>query len=220
MSFISDLLSFLNDLSRNNNREWFKGNKDKYDDLRNRWITEIERLRMRMIQWEPELARQPLKDCFYRIYRDVRFKQDKTPYKTHFSVCFSPYGRKTDYAAYYFQIGTDESGVYGGIWCADNQMVKKLRKAISDNEEEFGKIADQLFAHPEFSLVGEQLKTAPKGFSTDDPMIKYLRYKELGIWGEISAEKLAKQKDWTETVSEMFRLLKPITDFINYSFDE
>lgn len=220
MNSLSQILGFLGQLASNNNREWFRANKDTYDSLRAAWVRDIELLRERMAVWEPELRRQPLNDCFYRIYRDTRFSPDKTPYKTYFSVAFSPYGRKTLRAAYYFQTGICESGIYGGIWNAGSDMVRKLRRAISDNDEEFSGIITPILGKGGYSLTGEALKTAPKGFSPDDPMIEFLRRKQLGVWRGITPEELMSAEDWTETVSEEFRRLKPLTDFINYSFDE
>jgi len=220
MNTVKEILNFLFQLKDNNNREWFKGNKQEYDRVRALWEQDVERLRLRMIAWEPELVRQPLKDCFYRIYRDIRFTTDKSPYKNHFAVAFSPYGRKTNRAAYYFQIGTDQTGLYGGIWNATPEMVRKLRRAIYDNEEEFSEIAGSIFGDGMYSLVGEQLKKTPKGFDSNHPLAGYVRYRQLGIWCGISTRELVEAEDWTDIVSDRFHRLKAMNDFINYSFDE
>lgn len=218
MNFISELYSFLEELDRNNNREWFNAHKEEYLTLRAVWDRDIAVLRETMSAWDPEFLRQPLKDCSYRIYRDIRFSNDKTPYKTYFSAAFSPYGRKTLRAAYYFEIGLRDSCVYGGIWHATPEMVRKIRRAISDNSEEFAEIMEEIEGR--FSVVGERLKTAPKGFSPDDPMIDYLKVKQIGLYSPLGRKELESADNWVETVSERFRMLKRFTDFINYSIDE
>lgn len=215
---VRQLYRFLSELAENNNREWFNAHKETYLTLRKQWEDNIARLRQTLIQHQPELIRQPAKDISYRIYRDIRFSNDKTPYKTYFAAAITPYGRKTDRAAFYFELSPLRNEIYTGIWKATPQMVRKLRQAISDNSEEFTEIMEPLI--PEYNLAGETLKTAPKGFSTDDPMLPYLRQKQLAIHRHIPQEQILEATDWTEIIAQEYLRLKPFNDFINYSLDE
>ena len=84
MNYIPQLYDFLRRLDANNNRDWFKANKAEYDELRNLWLVDIDRMLAAMSEWWPQLRGLTAKDCVYRIYRDTRFSLDKKPLKTYF----------------------------------------------------------------------------------------------------------------------------------------
>lgn len=217
---MKELYRFLDELAANNNREWFAANKSRYEALREKWIRDIQCLIDAMARWEPALSHVQARDCLYRIYRDTRFSSDKTPYKTYFSVLISPWGRKTEKASYYFHVGVDETAAYGGVWCPPAPMLKKLRKAIVDNIDEFREI----LAEPRLEKLfpgwwGPQLKTAPKGYDRNHPDIDLLRLTEFGKCHELTRADL-EQPGWIEKVSDLFSVLKPLVDFLNYSIDE
>lgn len=227
MYYTEQLFDFFRRLDNNNNRPWFQANKEEYDYLRNLWLQDIDRLLSLMKEWEPELAGQTSKTCVYRIYRDTRFSPDKTPYKRFFSAAFSPWGKKTHRACYYLQMGvTDpdrniQSGLYGGMWHPDSNMLRKVRTAIVDNTEEFAEILSNkelqaLF--PNFDL-GEKLKNVPRGFYKDHPFAEVLKLKDIGKYCPAGIEFFSRQ-DWVEETSRRFSLLKPLIDFLNYSLDE
>ena len=220
------LFDFLRQVAANNNREWFLRHKCEYDELRALWLNDLDRLLKLMTQWEPQLATQTAKTCAYRFYRDTRFSQDKSPYKTFFSAAIGPKGRKTHRAGYYLHMGLDEenlwggSGLYGGLWCPDSPMLQKMRHAIVDNIEEF----DDIINNPEFlkhypSWIGDSLKNVPKGWDKDHPQAALLRLKEYGRLCSCK-EQFFRDPAWVEIAAERFSLLKPLVDFINYSLDE
>lgn len=220
------LFEFLRQISRNNNREWFQQHKSEYDDLRAQWLEEVDRMLTLMTTWEPRLSSQSARSCAYRFNRDTRFSTDKSPYKTFFSAAISPWGRKAHRAGYYLHMGLDEenlwggSGLYGGIWCPDSAMLRKLRHAIVDNIEEF----EEIINNPEFVehypvWIGDSLKRIPAGWSIDHPQAHLLRLKE---YGRLCSCKEAFFRDpaWVEIAAQRFALLKPLNDFLNYSLDE
>lgn len=220
--YLDRVFSFLEELSRNNNRDWFKARKPEFDDLREQWIEELDRLVALMTPWEPGMATQSGKSCAYRIYRDTRFSEDKTPYKTYFSALFSPYGRHAHRACDYLQIDIrpEESGLFGGLWCPDSAMLRKLRRAIVDNAEEFEEIVnapDMKRLYP--GWVGNSLKTVPKGYAKDHPMIEVLRLKDYGKFCRCDRAFFS-DPSWVEKTAERFHVLKPFNDFLNYSLDE
>lgn len=163
---MKDIYKFLDGIEANNNRPWLAAHDSEYRDLRQQWIDDIDKLIACMSLWQPDFSRQQARDAVYRFARDTRFSPDKSPYKTYFSACISPFGRKTMKAAYYLQVDarSEENGLYGGMYCLDAPMIAKLRRAIADNCEEFEEIVNA----PELNRLypgwlGEKLKTAPKG---------------------------------------------------------
>ncbi|MCH5221924.1 MAG: DUF2461 domain-containing protein [Muribaculaceae bacterium] len=217
---MKDLYNFLDQLAENNNREWFAAHKAEYERLRAIWISDLQKLIDCMAIYDRSLAHVEAKDCLYRIYRDTRFSPDKTPYKTYFSALITPTGRHSDRAGYYIHVGHEESVIYAGYWCSDNKILKKLRKAIIDNVEEFRQITEtpdilKYFPH----WYGPQLKTAPSGYARNHPDIDLLRLTQYGKEMTLP-RKFFTTAGWQQKVAERLELLKPLIDFLNYSIDE
>ncbi len=219
--YIPSLFRFLREIDANNNRPWFHANKERYNELRALWLADLDRLIRFMAEWAPELAGQTAASSAFRIYRDTRFSLDKSPLKTYFSAAISPYGRKTTRACYYLHIGLDnQSGLYGGIWCPDSAMLRKLRHAIVDNIEEFSDIiSDPQFAATFPEWYGERLKTIPKGWDRNHPQADLLRLKEYGRFCQCP-EAFFTEGDWVEKTADRFRLLRPLIRFLDYSINE
>ncbi|MCC8174823.1 MAG: DUF2461 domain-containing protein [Bacteroidales bacterium] len=225
-NYIPRLYRFLGELSMNNNRPWFQQHKAEFDELRALWLADLDRLIAAIAEWDPETGRYSGRESAYRIYRDTRFSLDKTPYKTYFSAAFSPGGRKSDLPGYYLHMGPRlsqegyPSGVYGGLWCPEGSVLKKLRRAIVDNIEEW----EEILAEPELrrlypGWVGETLKTAPAGWPKEHPQIEYLRLKEYGKFHQLD-EEFFTDPAWPERTAELLRPLKPLIDFLAYSMTE
>ncbi len=224
--YTTRLFEFLRAVSKNNNREWFHAHKAEYDELRGLWMADLDRMLSLMTAWEPQLVSQSAKTCAYRFYRDTRFSQDKSPYKTFFSAAISPWGRKLPRAGYYLHVGLDEenlwggSGLYGGLWCPDTAMLRKMRRAIVDNIEEFeGIVNDSELAKYYPGWIGEKLKKVPTGWDKNHPQAELLKLKEYGRLCSCK-ERFFTDPSWVDIAAERFSLLKPLVDFINYSLDE
>lgn len=214
------LFTYLEELRDNNNRGWFAANRARFDALRADFIAYLQRMINVMALSEPSLRHLDAKDAIYRIYRDTRFSPDKTPYKTYFSALISPAGRHTERACWYLHVGAGECALYGGLWTPDSKVLRKVRKAIIDNVEEFRAITET----PEIERLypgwyGRKLKTAPQGYSKDHPDIDLLRLTEFGKCHELSRDFFA-DPQWPEKAAGMAMLLKPMIDFLNYSIDE
>lgn len=223
MTYIDRLCSFFEELKHSNNRPWFAQHKQEYEELRAQWLEDIDRMIAAMTVWEPALSGQTAKGSAYRIYRDTRFSPDKTPYKVYFSAAISPWGRKTHRAGYYIETGirgVPDDGLYAGIWCPEPDILKKLRHAIVDNIEEFTEIIDNPELQKNFPVwVGETLKTVPKGWDRNHPCAELLRRKDYGRFAPCG-KKFYEDKDWPLKAADMFRTVKPLVDFLNYSIDE
>ena len=123
-------LLFLGDLKKNNERAWLKVHDADYRQSLKDWNSFVECLTEKLIEADETIPELPPKDLTFRIYRDIRFSPDPTPFKTYFSAAWSRTGRKGPYAHYYVQIAPGKSIVGGGIWCPESEPMGKLRRAI------------------------------------------------------------------------------------------
>ncbi|MBD5211307.1 MAG: DUF2461 domain-containing protein [Bacteroidales bacterium] len=219
--YVPRLFEFLKELAAHNNREWFAEHKALYTELRARWEEDVTRLIGYMAAWEPRMAHMTARDCVYRIYRDIRFSPDKTPFKTYMSAGLGPYGKKSSRAGYYLHFDPSaEGGLYGGLWCPDSAMLRKMRKAIVDNIEEFESIVENPALQQAFpQWCGSALKTVPKGYDRNHPQAQYLRMKDYGRFSRVTAREFS-DPSWPEMAAERFSKLAPFIEFINYSLDE
>lgn len=234
-NYIPDLYAFLREVGARQDRQWFKENKSRYDDLRALWINDIDLLIRQCSEFWPELRSQTGATSVYRIYRDTRFSPDKTPYKTYFSATVNPYGRSSFGAhqpGYYIQAGpvSDKApaagegapfhGIYGGVWAPEAPVLKKLRKAIIDNIDEFNDIIHEprlLELYPDW--YGDRLKTVPKGYPKDHPYAHILRLKDYGRYLPLT-EAFFCDPAWPEVAAEHLRVLYPLIAFLDYSIHE
>ncbi|MCM1336077.1 MAG: DUF2461 domain-containing protein [Candidatus Amulumruptor caecigallinarius] len=221
--YIKQLYDFLDALAANNNRPWFNEHKELYKELRDKWLADVDRMIGLMAAGgEPALASQTARAAAYRIYRDTRFSHDKTPYKTHFSAALSPTGRRDCGAGYYLQIGggNPDEGLYAGIWCPPSDQLKKLRRAIVDNIEEFEAIlAEPAFAATFTDWVGDTLKTIPQGYDRHHPLAHLLRRKDYGRSCP-EGRTFFLDPSWPEKAAERMLTAVPFVKFINYSLFE
>ncbi|WP_114784460.1 DUF2461 domain-containing protein [Botryobacter ruber] len=208
-------LNFLKDLAENNTREWFAQHKSRYDAARKNYIAFLEELLQQMQAFEPVAYGQQGKDLVFRIYRDVRFSNDKRPYKDHFGAYIAEGGRKSILPGYYLHLaGNNNSFVAGGLWMPPANELKGVRQEIDYNLDEFKALVEA----PEFKkhfnqISGEQLKTTPKGYDKDNPAIEYLRFKSWNAVKPISDE-VVLRKDFMQVVLDAFRAVKPFNDFL------
>lgn len=174
---MKEVYDFLLELRSHNDRDWFNANKERY--LQAKAVTEelTERLIAGVTRFDPEAARLRPTDCTYRIYRDTRFSNDKTPYKTHIGIYINPPGgKKSPTAGYYLHLEPGQTMVAGGAWCPESAQLKAIRQDIFDNYDEYLEIIHSPKFSQFFSEVGEDfLKTAPKGFPKDWEHIDLLR---------------------------------------------
>lgn len=218
---MKQLFKYLENLKRNNNREWFAEHRQEYDTLRMRFEGDISKLLVLMSMYDDELKNLTPKDCIYRIYRDIRFSEDKTPYKTHFGVLMTKYGRKLNRAGYYLHIEPGASMLCAGLWFPDPALLKAVRKEICDNAEELVEIME----NPEIKRIygsfdkEKSLKKIPNGYPKDFPYPELLKLKNFGIVYEAKND-FFYDRNWVEKVSEYFRPAKAMNDFFNFTADE
>ncbi|MCP3927791.1 MAG: DUF2461 domain-containing protein, partial [Bacteroidetes bacterium] len=204
------VFEFLNELSVNNNRQWFNENKDQYV-AQNEHIKAFADAFLKEMNAYDNIEKLKL----YRIYRDVRFSKDKTPYKTSFSGSIS---RATKWlrGGYYFHLEPGNSFIAGGFWKPNAADLKRIRQEIVVDDQSLRKIiADPEFTNTFGSLIGDQVKTAPKGFSKDHPAIDLLRYKQFLVKHSFSDDEVFAH----EFLNEAVKTLQNMRPFFDYMSD-
>ncbi|WP_425390472.1 DUF2461 domain-containing protein [Ekhidna sp.] len=203
-------LSFLSDLSQNNSRDWFQANKEVYDAAHEEMIAFADKLLSEMNSHDV-IGTPSGRKSLYRIYRDVRFSKDKTPYKTHWAGRMRRAGAERR-GGYYYKIGLKESYAVGGFFGPNAKDLLHFRNQIALDADPLRSILESKAFKTTFGeLQGEQLKTAPKGFEKDHPEIDLLRYKQYFIRHDFTQEQVL-DADFPKTVSETFRKMRPFFD--------
>jgi len=208
-------LDFLAELERNNNREWFDANRARYKSLNEPFQLFVGELILRISEFDPQLKFLTPKDCTYRINRDIRFSNDKSPYKTHLGSAFGHLAKNGSCPGYYFELRSDGQIMIGGGWyILDSVQLYKLRQTISGDAKLFLKI----LKNPEFKatfgeLNGEKLKTTPKGFNPEDPNIELLRFKNYLAGRRLNVSDLSDEQIADEII-KTFKVLAPLVLFL------
>jgi uncharacterized protein (TIGR02453 family) len=213
-------IDFLAKLEKNNNKPWFDKHRDDYAVAKEDFEAMITELYAGMTELEPAMEGHKPKDAIFRIFRDVRFSKDKTPYKAHFSAYMSRAGRKAPDAGYYLHIQPGgKSFLAGGLWMPEGPLLKATRQEIDYNFDEFKKILGNAAFKKEFKkLEGEELKTLPAGYTADNPAIDYLKKKSFMVSTPI-ADKDITSKQFVPKILKLTRLMKPLVDFLNRGLD-
>jgi uncharacterized protein (TIGR02453 family) len=206
-------LEFLKALSKNNNREWFNSNKDRYlASLMNvtGWLDEL----IAEMNQHDHIQTRNGKESLYRIYNDVRFSADKTPYSPRFAGHLKRMKPQLR-GGYYFWIRPGASRVGCGFTYPNPQDLLRIRQDIDMNDRAWRKLLRLKKIHGTFGRMrGEQIKTAPKGFSKDHPAIDLLRFKQY--WFEHSfTDKEVLSPDFLKKVNHTFKNIRPFFDYMS-----
>ena len=214
--FPPEARKFLGQLKTHNKREWFQARKQIYDDKIKAPMAELvlvlgEALR----EIAPELDTDP-KKAMYRIYRDVRFSPDKSPYKTHVAAKFGPRGvGKFAGGGTYFHFSGDEVLVGGGIYAPQPPELLAIRQHIAENADEYRRITgDKRFRKAFREVEGEKLKRVPKGFPADHPAADLLVYKQFLTFTYLPAE-IVETPKFVKELLKYFELMLPFLRFLN-----
>ncbi len=214
-------IDFLRDLIANNHKEWFDTNRDYYQAAKTEFDHFIDQLIAEVRLFDPTIGSITAKDCVYRIYRDVRFSPDKTPYKNHFGAYIAQGGRKGELGGYYFHIEPADAGYLdhsmwaGGIYSPDAATLKAIRTDIYEHPEEYRAIIeDPAFAKAFSWFDGNKLSTAPKGFPKDFPDIDLIKRKDYTYFRHID-EKMLRSDRLVEESVRLFKLMLPFNRFMN-----
>ncbi|WP_295675228.1 DUF2461 domain-containing protein [uncultured Mucilaginibacter sp.] len=208
-----DSLDFLTDLATHNNREWFNLNKDRYQETRQN-ITDFADALLAEMNKHDKIETPSGKKSLFRIYKDVRFSKEKTPYNNHWSGSFKRAGKALR-GGYYFRIEPGNSALVGGFWGPVPDDMKRIRQEIDGNYTAWRNLlGDQTLVQTFGKLYGEQLGTAPRGYEKDHPAIDLLRYKQYMLKHEFSDEEVL-GPGFVFMVNNSFKKTRPFLDFMS-----
>ncbi len=211
-----DTLAFLADLVKHNDREWFQENKQRYETSKENVDEFAEDLLTALKKTDKSIpAELAGKKCVMRIYRDVRFSKDKSPYKNNFGMGFSAKGKGMDGAGYYLHIQPGRSFLAGGYWMPPTDHLKAIRQEIDYNADELLKIIEDKEFKKYFDGMDEEekLKTTPKGYEADHPHIELLKLKSFTVTHRLKDTELTNGTA-VEQVRNGFKLIHPLNSFL------
>jgi len=210
------VLEFLSQLKLNNNREWFQANKKWYESARKEVEVFVSEMIIAISAIDPSVQTPAMKDCMFRIFRDVRFGADKSPYKTNFGAFIARGGRKSSFPGYYFHFEPGESMIAGGVYMPPPDVLKLLRSEIYYHSSELKEILERPRFKACFSELGnfDKLKKAPKDFPADFPDIDMLKYRSY-IVSQMIPDKTIVSDNYNKKVKELIEELQPFMAFLN-----
>jgi len=214
-------LHFLSELKKNNSREWFQAHKQEYERIRKNFEDFSTVLLENLQSFDETLRSLEIKQCLFRIYRDVRFSPNKEPYKTHLGVYFAKNGgRNSHFAGYYFHLDPEESFFGGGIYMPLPEYLKAIRKEIYYQIDEFKAILDAPDFRKYYDGIEEieKLKKAPADLPKDFPDIELLKNKHFFSSHFFNPQDAVKE-DFINFVTHGLKVVKPLVDFVNFTVE-
>jgi uncharacterized protein (TIGR02453 family) len=214
--FTSQSLRFLRALKRNNRREWFTAHRDDYETHVRQPMTDIiARLADDLRRFGPEYVANP-KTSMYRIYRDIRFSENKAPYKTHVAANFPTRGLpKHEGAGLYFHVSPDEVWIGGGMYAPQQPQLHAVREHIAANSRRLRALVESpAFRRDVGTLEGERLQRVPRGFPKDHEAAEYLKFRQF-LAGREFEPAFATSPKFYSSLLAVFKRVAPITRFLN-----
>ncbi len=213
-----ETLNFLTELNGNNNREWFQANKKSFDSAQNNVTAFAGYLIGEIGKFDDAVSGIDPKSCVFRIYRDVRFSKDKSPYKINLGAYISPGGRKSMQPGYYFHVQPGASFVAGGKHIPDGPELLKLRTAIANNTDEFLRIIEKKSFRDAFGeMRGDRLKSAPRGFDAEHKAVEYLKLKEFMAFTELHDDNFLVSPEFPKHLVELAKEMYLLVTFLRRS---
>lgn len=217
---MKEIIAFLDQLMRNNNRDWFNEHKAEFLEIQQKFHEFSLKLMDGVAAFDPDVYGLELKDCTYRIYRDIRFSSDKRPYKNHLGCYICKDGKKSGNSGYYFHVEPAEADYIGanilavGMYAPTKEMLAQIRHEIvcNGNELDAAVARAKNFAFDEDSF----LKRVPNGFLTDSPYEKYLRLKDFSLCQTIPDKVLlGDEEQLLSFVLKQFKTAKDYNHWLN-----
>jgi uncharacterized protein (TIGR02453 family) len=210
------VLDFLKKLKNNNNRDWFEANKHHYQEAKVFFEKEVETLINSIRKFDKEIAPDLTgKDCTFRIYKDVRFSTDKTPYKTNFGASINPGGKKSGLPGYYLHVEPGNCFFAGGVYMPMPQVLQAIRQEIDYHGKELTGIIqkkDFIKAYGGIENI-DMLKKVPKDFDKEHPFAELLKHKHYIASCEMSEKELC-DKHAITLLSTHAKTLYPFMQFL------
>jgi len=222
---MKDIIPFLKELSKNNNKDWFTANKPRYQAIQKEVKIFTEKLIAGIATFDPAIGSLTAKDCSYRIYRDTRFSNDKTPYKTHVGIFICKGGKNSGNVGYYLHIEPENCSWLGGsmlatgLYAPEPAILKSVREDILSNGANFVKTIKAAKGFEWDNDKEGRLSRPPKGFPADSPYIEYIKQKSFSLIQPFDEKLLADDKKLLDFCVKEFKKTKPYTDHVNRAVD-
>lgn len=227
---------FLTAIAANNNRQWFQTHKDQYLAAKTEFEGGVEELIKALSSFDSEIAHLAPRDCCYRFYRDVRFSNDKSPYKRHFGAYICSHGKKALRGGYYFHVQPGHCFLAVGSYWLPTNILTAMRNEIMGNIGEWRRCVEggefiHYFGYPNETIwEGDYptspkgfglscLKKAPKDFPKDYEYLHYLKMKDYCAWSAFEGELLT-HNGWQDKIAAICKIAKPMMDFVNGVIDD
>ena len=212
-----ETVDFLKKLEKNNDRDWFNANKSAFVRANDNVIAVTGDLIGRIAKFDPAVSGIDPKSCVFRIYRDVRFSKDKSPYKTNLGAFIAPGGKKAMLPGYYFHVQPGMFFAAAGKHMPDPSELLKIRNAIVANTREFMKIIGAKSFKARFGdLDGDRLSKPPKGFDAEHPAMEYLKLKSFTVSESFTAKDAA-SSDYPKKLADSFKAAYPLVVFLRHA---
>lgn len=216
-----EILAFYRALAENNYREWFHANKEWYEKIKKLQVELVSSLIKELQKVDPLLGALTPSDCIFRINRDIRFSNNKDPYKSHAGLFFTRGGKKSPFGGYYLHLEPGKSFIGGGVYGPSPENLKALRQEIFYNWGDFEKIVNNkkfMKFYPELMDMGDSLSRPPKGYSPDFEGIEVLKKKHFVTGLSLSDAEIA-SADLVALAIEPFTAMVPFIHFLNQAIE-
>jgi uncharacterized protein (TIGR02453 family) len=220
--FSKNTFAFLRALARNNNREWFKAHEQDYErHVREPFLQLITDLQAPLAKISPHLRADPRKTggSLFRLYRDTRFANDKTPYKTWAGArFFHERRREIEAPSFYLHIQNKDCLAGGGIWHPEPPTLKRIRDFLVDNPAAWKRATQSKMFREHFAFWGESLSRPPRGYDPQHELIDDLKRRNFAAGGEIT-EAVVCSTELLPTVVTTFKRMAPTLDYLCAALD-
>ncbi len=217
---LEPVLSFLSELSTHNNKAWFEQNRDSYETAK----TEFERFVNALIdefRGPDGLEDLTAKDCISRIYRDLRFSKDKSPYHTHMWASIAPGGKKMTRMGYHVAIHPGgHSMLAGGMYDPSPEQLARFRQSIDEDARDFKKVMNHKELLDYFGGIGgDKVKTVPQGYDLSNPEIELLKYKQVVVMRSFTDQQV-QASNFLDVVIQGCRVMRPFLNYFDVLFSD
>ena len=208
-----ETLQFFKEIEKNNNKPWFEQNKPRYEMAKENFLSLITELLPKIRKTEP-IVEKELKKYASRIYRDVRFSKNKSPYKNNISGLIER-ATENKKCPLYIHLQPGSSFIAGGVWQPDPTLLKNVRQEIDYNSADFNKIINKKsFIHSFGKIQGESLVRPPKGYEIDNPNIELLKLKQFIVKMDFTDQQVM-SKDFPTVIANAFKEAIPFFRFMD-----
>lgn len=215
------ILNFLTALNENNDREWYHAHKSEYKEANSEFEELIRELIRRIAEFDSSIIHNVPRELTFKLNRDTRFSNDKSPYNPAFRAHISSMGKLPIPVGYYLMIKPGDRSFLGGGLFADmfKDATAMVRDYISQNGDEWEDIINTQDFRKHFKVAGTALKNVPSGYEKDHPQAEYLKFKNWYLEYSIKDSTFDDVEEFLTQATEIFRIMKPFNDYLNKALD-